>query len=322
MAFNSNAITPAQFKKTVGLRAVLAHFGSAVEGDRCLCPFHDDHTSSMFVNDEFAYCFACGQGWDIFDFVAEKLTRQGQETDFSAAWDWLYEHRESLLPSGEVKSRRTQYRGPVHRDLIEYWHSCLTAEHRQDLYVKRLLTDETIDLHCLGWRPDWEAYAIPFWSGIPQKSEIETVQFRMTRLPAETIARFSSDRKFIGLPGHTRPALINVHTLTDWGIMVFGTFDALLCAQDGFPCVSPNGSSAFSGKAQKKRLQTLLQSIKLLFVVYDNTVSELASAKQTVADLPCEIIERQFIEHKDYGDYRLEKSKEDFVREILKWSLT
>ncbi len=321
MAFNSNAITPAQFKKTVGLRAVLAHFGIVVSGDRCLCPFHDDHTPSMFVNDEFAYCFACGRGWDIFDFVSETFTRQGQPTGFEAAWDWLYEHRESLLPSGDIKLRRAHYRGPVHRDLVEYWHTCLTPERRQDLYAKRLLTDETIDLHRLGWRPDWEAYAIPFWSGVPQKSEIETVQFRLTTQPAEKFARFSTDRKFVGLPGHTRPALINAHTLTEWGILLFGTFDALLCAQDGFPCISPNGSSAFNSKTHKKRLQSLLQPVNILFVVYDNTASEMAAAKKTVADLPCELIERQFTQHKDYGDYRLEKSKEDFVREILEWSM-
>lgn len=38
---------------------------------KCLCPFHDDHKPSMHVNvsQNFAWCFACQSGGDVFSFV-------------------------------------------------------------------------------------------------------------------------------------------------------------------------------------------------------------------------------------------------------------
>ena len=53
----------------VGDYAKLLPNGSA--GFKCLCPFHDDHHPSMIVNDRknFAWCFACNSGGDIFSFV-------------------------------------------------------------------------------------------------------------------------------------------------------------------------------------------------------------------------------------------------------------
>ena len=34
------------------------------------CPFHDDHTPSMKVNEDYFYCFGCGATGDVIDFTA------------------------------------------------------------------------------------------------------------------------------------------------------------------------------------------------------------------------------------------------------------
>ena len=35
------------------------------------CPFHDDHTPSMKLNDDYFYCFGCGAHGDVIDFTAK-----------------------------------------------------------------------------------------------------------------------------------------------------------------------------------------------------------------------------------------------------------
>ena len=34
------------------------------------CPFHDDHTPSMKLNEDYFYCFGCGAGGDVITFTA------------------------------------------------------------------------------------------------------------------------------------------------------------------------------------------------------------------------------------------------------------
>ena len=34
------------------------------------CPFHEDHTPSMKLNDTYYYCFGCGATGDVIDFTA------------------------------------------------------------------------------------------------------------------------------------------------------------------------------------------------------------------------------------------------------------
>jgi len=318
MGFADQSISPKVLKREINIQQVFSYFDIEIdENSKCLCPFHEDKNPSMLVNSEFAYCFACGRGWDVFDFLKEYLQIEFEDTLF-----WLNTNKE-LLPDVKVKSRkRGEYRGPVSSELVQYWHSCLTHDHRMILHEKRLLTDDFIDRWLLGWRPDWNAFSIPFWSGVPQKSEIDIVQFRLTPESPEFITKYTHDSKFIGLPGHNRPSLIGTHSLKDWGVLVFGTFDALLAIQDGFPCVSPNGASVFSTKKTKPRLIEMLKDVKRLFVVYDATESERSTAQKTVKDLACDVVEREFVKHTDYGEYRLYHDPEEFMTEILKWRIT
>jgi hypothetical protein len=309
-------------KREINIKSVLQYFNIEVENNKCLCPFHDDKNPSMLVNDESVHCFACGEGFDLFSFVQRKL-----DITFKQAQTWLSENKDQLpaVESSGTIRKRGEYRGPVFRELVEYYHSCLTNEHRDILHSKRLLTDETINRYKIGWRPDFKAFSLPFWAGEPGYSEIPILQFRLTEDTPEQVTAHCSDSKFIGLSGHNKPYLINKHLLTrDWAVMVFGTFDGLLAGQDGFPAVSPNGASVYCHKKWAAELNDHLKHVKRLYVVFDKTESERLSVNKMLNNIQAERILCDFPDGpwKDYGDYRLHKTPADFMREVLKWELT
>ncbi len=316
-------VNPKILKRDVNIKSLLKYYDIELnEFHKCICPFHDDKNPSMIVNDESVHCFGGCGGYDIISFV-----QRMEDVDFKGALDWFSKHLEELPKveaTGDAR-KRGDYRGPVFRDLIEYYHTCLTDEHRDILHTKRLLTDETINKYRIGWRPDFKAFSLPFWSGIPGDSEIAILQFRLTVDTPEEVTSHVSDSKFIGLSGHNKPYLINKHLLTkEWAIMVFGTFDGLLAGQDGFPACSPNGVSVFSTKKMAVELNEHLASVKRLYVVYDTTESEKAPVEKMLNNLPDKEIIRCYFPDgpwKDYGDYRLHKTPADFMREVLKWQL-
>src|SRR5690606_22537951 len=109
MGFADQSLSPKVLKREINIQQVFAYFDIEIdENSKCLCPFHEDKNPSMLVNSEFAYCFACGRGWDVFDFLKEYLQIEFNDTLF-----WLNTNKESL-PDVKIKSRRRgEYRGPV-----------------------------------------------------------------------------------------------------------------------------------------------------------------------------------------------------------------
>lgn len=58
-------------KSKVSVRDYAESVGFNVSGSGMIqCPFHDDRTPSMKVDDRY-YCFGCGAKGDVIDFVAE-----------------------------------------------------------------------------------------------------------------------------------------------------------------------------------------------------------------------------------------------------------
>jgi hypothetical protein len=62
-------------KETVVLSEIVGEYVEVKAGVgsafKCLCPFHDDRNPSMSVSDDrgLYYCFSCGAGGDVFNFV-------------------------------------------------------------------------------------------------------------------------------------------------------------------------------------------------------------------------------------------------------------
>ena len=55
-------------------RQVAERYGLKVScGGMVRCPFHDDHTPSMKLNDDYFYCFGCHESGDVIDLTAKLL---------------------------------------------------------------------------------------------------------------------------------------------------------------------------------------------------------------------------------------------------------
>ena len=58
-------------KESVTVKQAAALYGLPVTSTwMTRCPFHEDHTPSMKLNDTYHYCFGCGATGDVIDFTA------------------------------------------------------------------------------------------------------------------------------------------------------------------------------------------------------------------------------------------------------------
>ena len=57
-------------KAVVTVRQAAEHYGLKVgRGNMACCPFHNDHTPSMKLNEDYFYCFGCGATGDVIDLI-------------------------------------------------------------------------------------------------------------------------------------------------------------------------------------------------------------------------------------------------------------
>ena len=73
-------------KAAVTVRQAAEHYGLKV-GMAC-CPFHNDHTPSMKLNEDYFYCFGCGATGDVIDFVARLFNLSNYGAAQKPAYDF------------------------------------------------------------------------------------------------------------------------------------------------------------------------------------------------------------------------------------------
>ena len=56
--------------------------------DMACCPFHNDHTPSMKLNEDYFYCFGCGASGDVIDFAARLFHLSSYEAAQKLAYDF------------------------------------------------------------------------------------------------------------------------------------------------------------------------------------------------------------------------------------------
>jgi hypothetical protein len=312
----------ADIKSRISMKSLVDFLGCRWDGDhtKIACPFHksgNERTPSMQINEDNAYCYNCRRSWDVIQFVKEKFDLTFRETK-----DWFIENLPTIAIAVKepVTHRRTKrYIGPAPRSLVDFWFSCLTPEHRVYLHEERMLSDAIINTNKIGWRPDYCAYSIPFWRGLPGKSEADIVQFRSTK---NSPLVFNKDWRYMGLGGHNRSSVINTHLVTPGKkvVIFFGTFDALLAGQDGIIALSINGASTFMREQDSiERLKAIVAPASRVYVVPDKQDSEVEPAYRTAEMLGAEV--KHFpitAPGKDYTEYRLAGKKPfEFLVEVL-----
>ena len=69
------------------IRDVLSNYGIAVNGNKCLCPFHDDKNPSMYIDNKrnIVKCFSCGEGGNAISFIKKYENKINNNSTFSTA---------------------------------------------------------------------------------------------------------------------------------------------------------------------------------------------------------------------------------------------
>ena len=61
-----------KIKEAVSLKDAAESYGLTVgRNGMARCPFHDDHSPSLKLNEDYYYCFGCGEQGDVIDFTAK-----------------------------------------------------------------------------------------------------------------------------------------------------------------------------------------------------------------------------------------------------------
>lgn len=270
------------------------------------CWYHDDSSPSVKIYDNGGYCHGpCQKTIDCFDIV-----RQYKKCSFGAAiyflMKWANIHASEVVQQPIKKVKKI-----VPRQWIDYWHACLTDESLEYL-LSRGITRATIEENLIGYRPDHGSLVFPYWSGVPQGSDVATVQFR------------SKEGRYYGENGYYYPCVLNQHLLNDTlNIFVFGTVDSYVGVQWGLPIMSINGVSMFgnSKKEESIEFRLMLKDTQRNIFIPDNTVSEFAPVaslmQQVLQDgTPAEIQMLPLgIQHgvKDFNDLYKQMSREEYM---------
>ena len=113
-------------KATVHPRMAAERYGLPIrQGSMVCCPFHDDRTPSMKLNEDYFYCFGCGATGDVIDFVARLFNLSNYGAAQKLAYDFGIDPDK---PPATAALRKPKY--PLAK-----------AFQREELHCQRVLCD-------------------------------------------------------------------------------------------------------------------------------------------------------------------------------------
>ena len=78
-----------QIKMVVSVKEAAEYYGLEVNrGNMVCCPFHNDRTPSMKLNEDYFYCFGCGAHGDVIDLVARLFNLSSYDAAKKLAYDF------------------------------------------------------------------------------------------------------------------------------------------------------------------------------------------------------------------------------------------
>lgn len=78
-----------QIKIGVSVKEAAEYYGLEVNrGNMVCCPFHNDRTPSMKLNEDYFYCFGCGATGDVIDLVARLFNLSSYDAAKKLAYDF------------------------------------------------------------------------------------------------------------------------------------------------------------------------------------------------------------------------------------------
>lgn len=125
------------------------------------CPFHSEKTPSFYIYPATGsfYCFGCGAGGDVINFV-----KRIENLEYVEAINFLAQRAGMQIPEDNQSNQRTQMKRRIYeinRETARFFHSCLMSnigKKARGYFVRRGLTLSTVKRFGLGYSPDeWES---------------------------------------------------------------------------------------------------------------------------------------------------------------------
>ena len=115
-----------QIKMGVSVKEAAKYYGLEVNrGNMVCCPFHNDRTPSMKLNEDYFYCFGCGATGDVIDLVARLFNLSSYDAAKKLAYDFEIDPDK---PPAAATLRKPKY--PLAK-----------AFQREELHCQRVLCD-------------------------------------------------------------------------------------------------------------------------------------------------------------------------------------
>ena len=109
-------------KPAVTPRMAAERYGLPVrQGNMTCCPFHDDRTPSMKLNEDYFYCFGCGASGDVIVLAARLFSLSGYDAAKKLAADFgIAEQKPSILARLQRGKSQTETERQSFRVLGDY----------------------------------------------------------------------------------------------------------------------------------------------------------------------------------------------------------
>ena len=115
-------------KESVTVKQTAALYGLPVTTTwMTRCPFHEDHTPSMKLNDTYYYCFGCGATGDVIDFVSRLRGIGSKEAAILLAQDFAIPYEDGTGKMSKPRQQNTDEQNYQHmerycfRVLLDYY---------------------------------------------------------------------------------------------------------------------------------------------------------------------------------------------------------
>ena len=111
-----------QIKMAVSVKEAAEYYGLEVNrGNMVCCPFHNDRTPSMKLNEEYFYCFGCGAHGDVVALTAQLFDLPPAEAAKKLAADFgIAEQKPSVLTKLKRSKSQAELESRSFRVLGDY----------------------------------------------------------------------------------------------------------------------------------------------------------------------------------------------------------
>ncbi len=127
-------------KAAVTPRMAAERYGLPVkQGSMTCCPFHDDRTPSMKLNEDYFYCFGCGATGDVIDLTAQLFHLPTADAARKLAMDFgIAEQKPSVLArlqrgASQAEAERHCFRVlGDYLQILQYWKAHCAPQSPED----------------------------------------------------------------------------------------------------------------------------------------------------------------------------------------------